>query len=681
MGACLRRLGRREEAATHYEYWIDKFPKNIHLRCNCVNNLIDLGRLQEASSHACEGLEFSPRHKSLLIARAKILRHGGGIEASIAQLECVIRLYPDSSVAWLELGVAHHANSSLTKALDANKKAVELDATCSAAWRNQVILLKELGRPQEALDLFAALSPERKMEADIRSAMAGVLMDMRLVVEAERELAALTKEFPQHAENWVNRAGCLIKLKYINAAIRVLKQGLLWGPGNELLEESLSHCLLETGQIRPGLKMLRKELECHKNISNEKMARIQFSGAAYDAISSAERQILAQRWEKKAVDPSMCNLWADGIRECTRNRRIRIGYLSSDIGDHPVGRFIAPILESHDKEKVETWIISNGPHADEVTNQIRKNADNWINIQYINDPDASRLVADQRLDVLVELGGFTSHSRIGIIARRPAPIQLSYLGYFAPTYLKAIDGWIGDHELFGGLNETDKSAHELIEIEGGYMTYKEKELRISPPEMARRHRFGSFNHSRKIGRDTAMLFALVMNKSPRSELILKSVSFSEDAERQRIRKLLTDSGIDDRRIRILPWVEGRMNHLSCYNEVDTCLDPIPYGGATTTCEALWMGIPVVTLAGEGMMGRLSASILQSAGLSQWIASDIGKYVDIAVELAAKGVRPQESRYELREWIKRSPLANARRLTNALEECYSRLTADNASFLR
>ena len=157
-------------------------------------------------------------------------------------------------------------------------------------------------------------------------------------------------------------------------------------------------------------------------------------------------------------------LWADLLLEPNKGRRLRIGYLSADLCNHPVGRFLLPVLKHHDRKTVEVWGISCGPHRDWITEHIQENCEHWIDCRFHNDTIAARMIADQRLDVLVELGGYTSGSRLGILVHRPAPIQLSYLGFPAPTYLSCVDGWLGDEVLFGGLSPTDQSAHELLKI-------------------------------------------------------------------------------------------------------------------------------------------------------------------------------------------------------------------------
>ena len=282
------------------------------------------------------------------------------------------------------------------------------------------------------------------------------------------------------------------------------------------------------------------------------------------------------------------------------------------------------------------------------------------------------MISDQQLDVLVELGGFTAHNRMGVLTHRPAPMQLSYLGYCAPTYLDCIDGWIGDEALFEGLNNTDHSAHELLKVEGGYMAFiPEKLPKLKAPAKERPFRFGCFNHARKLTDSCIRLFCDVMDQSPpEAELLIKSVSFVEPEERERMRRRFEQAGLARNRLTIEPWVAGWENHMDLYANFDIALDTIPYGGATTSCEALLMGVPVLTLAGPGMIGRLSSSILNSAELGQWVAQDREQFVELARQAAAHNkVRCLNERNALRGHVLRSPLCDAERLSRELERIY------------
>ena len=178
---------------------------------------------------------------------------------------------------------------------------------------------------------------------------------------------------------------------------------------------------------------------------------------------------LARSWEKKATDKSIVNIWADTIRHSKNTAKIKIAYLSTDFCNHPVGRFMLPILELHNKELFEIYGLNCGYNNDDIGVKIRQSCNKWIELENLTDIEAARKISEEQIDIIVELGGYTSGSRLGILVHKPARIQLSYLGYYAPTYLTCIDGWIGDEVLFSRLNKVQREAHNLYYIDKGYM--------------------------------------------------------------------------------------------------------------------------------------------------------------------------------------------------------------------
>ena len=379
---------------------------------------------------------------------------------------------------------------------------------------------------------------------------------------------------------------------------------------------------------------------------------------------------LAKSWEEQHDDNGTKALWKDYCLEAYGRRKLRIGYLSSDYCNHPVSRFLLPVLKHHDKSLLEIWGLNTGPHWDTVSNAIKQECNHWLELNYLTDLQAARVITDQRLDVLIELGGYTGNSRLGICLHHPAPIQMSYLGYPGATYLDSIPWWIGDDILFKTL-EGESKHHSLIKIDGGYMCMPYI-VQAGTPEDSTFNapfRFGSFNHARKLTSRTISLWISILKQSIDSELLLKSISFLEEAEIERIRQRFLQAGVDPKRIRLLPWAKKFEEHISSYNKIDVALDPVPYGGATTTAESLSMGVPVVCYHGAGMVGSLSASILNSAGLDKLINYSEHDYINCAVKLYNSGKRSSKDREQLAKYIATSPLSDSRRVSEGLETAF------------
>ena len=400
---------------------------------------------------------------------------------------------------------------------------------------------------------------------------------------------------------------CLKALKYTIAPRKILRTALLWHPNNIDLQHSYAQSLAEMGKLKSYKKTQRCWKRDTSELSSDHIFSRQFLGISCEQIDHIERRELAQHWESQQLNSKNCNLWADHISINHQKRRIRIGYLSADWRNHPVGRFMLPILKNHDRKKFEIWCIDSTPGHDWISEQLKQSSEHWLDIKHLNGLQAARRISDEQLDILIELGGFTGNSRLDSLVHRPCPVQLSYLGYPAPTHLKCIDGWIGDKELFSTLSPEERRAHPLLYIDGGYMAFDPGTgIPMPKREDVNSFQFGCFNHARKLTNATISLFCKVLDECPQSTLSLKSISFHEEEEKKRIRKKFEHEGVESERLIILDWVSGGLNHLTCYNSIDAALDPFPYGGATTTAESLWMGVPVVTGRHSGMAGCLSA---------------------------------------------------------------------------
>ncbi len=674
LGALLRQRGLLETAANHYRRWLPQLPPTPTFSLNACNCLRELGQAQEALAVVERCLLAHPTDGGLLVGRAECLLDLGELAASRQVLEGVLAQSPNLRPAWVCLGVVLAKQHQLELALQAFARADGLGADQGQMAANRINLLKDLGRLEEAQALWGSLEPSQQTNQAVRGALANLRLSQNHPEEASQLLAVLCQEQPKEASHWLNWAACLRSLKYTVAPVAVLKRGLLHHPQRWELQEALAQALAEMGMQAATLRAWQREAPgSAANWKDVHLFNRQFLGICGDLISEEQRIEQAQTWETAKAHTGVGPLWPDHLLEPLEGRPLRVGYLTADACNHPVGRFLLPILKHHDSRRVEAWVLSCGSHHDWISDQLRQACPRWLDLQAVNDLQAARLIADQRLDVLVELGGFTGGSRLGALVHRPAPLQLSYLGYPAPTYLRCIDGWIGDAVLFAGLSAADRNAHRLLEIPGGYMAFDPGGgLDLPPREGPSRFRFGCFNHARKLSDDAIALFVAVLEAVPQAELVLKSISFHEAAERERIRTRFERAGLAAERLVLLEWVQGGLNHLMRYSAIDGALDPIPYGGATTTCEALWMGVPVVSLAGSGMVGRLSASLLASAGCDEWIAHTQADYIRIAQSLAQQGPRSQDQRLALRQRVAASPMANAARLTRALEAGYQQV---------
>ena len=365
----------------------------------------------------------------------------------------------------------------------------------------------------------------------------------------------------------------------------------------------------------------------------------------------------------------------DGARA---DQRLRIGYVSADFHQHAVAHFIEPVLAAHDSKRFEIFCYYNYPAADAVTGRFEKLAHHWRVIANRSDEDVANMIRADGIDILVDLAGHTPLNRLRVFARKPAPVQASWIGYSSTTGLTRMDYRITD-TISDPIGVTDDLYTEkLVRLPDTFSCFQP--LANSPdvgvlPATQRGHvTFGSFNNFIKMTQEVLQTWARILQRVPTSMLLLKYRSFEAQKIRALVLAAFAKHGVQPARIHFL-GSDDYHTHLRAYHQVDIALDTFPHNGDTTTCDALWMGVPVVVNTGVNHVGLMGASRLRSVGLEDLVARDNDNYVDIACALANDVPRLEKLRATLRETMKASPLMDAPRFTRNLEAAYENMWAN------
>ena len=349
-------------------------------------------------------------------------------------------------------------------------------------------------------------------------------------------------------------------------------------------------------------------------------------------------------------------------------RRLRIGYVSPNLSRHSVGYFIEPVIRCHDRRYFEVFCYYNHTLADDATRRMRESADGWRDIAGSDDEAVARMVREDRIDILFDLAGHSKGNRLGVFARGTAPVQMTWLGYPDTSGLSAVDFRVTDSTADPAPAAEQRHTEKLLRIDDCFLCYEPPA--DAPPVKPRVPGaavvFSSFNNIAKVNAETIRWWGRILAGVPGSRLALKSSPLNFPDTVDRVLDALERGGVDPARVELRGWIGERQQHLDAYGDIDIALDTFPYHGTTTTCEALWMGVPVVTLAGEAHMSRVGASILRCAGFDQLVARDETEYVRIAVELAHDSVTRQALRAELRTRVAASPLLDHAGFTRKLE---------------
>jgi protein O-GlcNAc transferase len=371
------------------------------------------------------------------------------------------------------------------------------------------------------------------------------------------------------------------------------------------------------------------------------------------------------------------SVWPIVARDLEPTRRLRIAYLSPDLRRHSVAYFMLPLLEAHDRSKVEVTCYSTSNLDDDVTERIRAACDRWRSVFRASDEELAEMIGRDEIDILVELSGHTAENRLPMLARRVTPIQMTYLGYPNTTGLAEMDYRITDAIADPPGASDAWHTERLIRVDGGFLAFRpfdwggDRTPGDGAAEDNRAVTFGSFNNLAKINAVVLDAWASILEGVPGSALFLKAKGLRDERIQERIRAVFRARGVDaEARVTMVGHERSNADHLRLYHRVDLALDTFPYNGTTTTCEALWMGTPVVALAGASHAGRVGASLLSRIGLDELVCSSPQTYVDTAVALGNDPGRLKILRTGLRERLLASPLMDAKRLAVGLEAAYA-----------
>ncbi|HMD55024.1 MAG TPA: hypothetical protein VKJ65_10795, partial [Phycisphaerae bacterium] len=350
-------------------------------------------------------------------------------------------------------------------------------------------------------------------------------------------------------------------------------------------------------------------------------------------------------------------------------RRLKIGYVSPDFYAHVVGWNLLPLFQQHNHEQWEIFAYSAVVRPDEWTRKIRSCCDVWRDIAGIDDQKATQMIRDDKIDILIDLALHTAGNRLLIFAQKPAPVQVTWLGYPGSTGLETIDYRLSDPYLDPPQTDLSVYSEQTVRLPETYWCYQPggpvSESAPLPALSTGFITFGCLNIFAKVSPAILELWSQILQAIPKSRLLIHS---NHGTHLNKVRELFGQKGISADRIEFIgrqPWP----NYINTYNRIDISLDPLPYNGGITTCDSLFMGVPVVSLSGQTAVGRAGKSILSNIGLPELVAQKPEEYVEIAVELANDLPRLAKLRRTLRQRMESSPLMDAKRFARNVEAAY------------
>ena len=570
-----------------------------------------------------------------------------------------------------ELAVRHHRVGQLEQALALYRQILAADPNHAETWSNLGTVLKKKGELGEAIEAFRRAVALRPSYAEAYNNLGNALKSAGQTEEAiaaYRQALALRPQFPQA---WFNLGNVLKDAGRLDDAISAYRQALALQANFPAAHANLGNAMKDRADLDEAIACYRKSLELNPDarVASNLLYGMHFqqeddAGRLYEQharwnrtyAESVPRQILPQRQDP---DP---------------HRRLRIGYVSPDFNEHPVGRFMLPLLSHHDHASFEIFCYADVRKADALTERLATHADVWHDTTALSDEQLAQLVADDRIDVLVDLALHTNGNRLLMFARKPAPVQVTYLAYCSTTGVGTIDYRLTDPYFDPASSGDEFYSEKSIHLPRTWWCYQPPDSApdVSPlPARASGNiTFGCLNNFAKVTPATLSMWAQLLREAPGSSLLLHS---HEGSHRQKAQERLARDGVDPNRLQFV----GRLSfakYLEQYARIDIALDPFPFGGGTTTCDALWMGAPVISLAGRTAVSRAGLSILSNIGLPDLVAHTPDDYVRIAATLASNRPELEDLRTTLRDRMRSSPLMDAPQFARDVETAYRQISS-------
>ena len=595
----------------------------------------------------------------------------GRPEEAITQYQKALDIKPDFAEAYYNLAYVRHQLGQVEKAIPLYQKVVELRPDLSEAHNNLGNAYQHQGLLGEASACYQKALELRPDNAQAYSNLGNVYQVEGRIDQAIFCYEKAVKLNPDNPEAYNNMGSALKHCGRLEEAVLCHRKALELESGNAMTHNNLGSAYKHQGKLPEAISCYRKA--CHLKRDYAEAHSNLILAMQYEQTSDL-REIFHESlaWWEQHGSPNTRGFVHNRSPD-SKKKRLRIGYVSPDFREHSVSYFFLPLLEAHDRNEVEVFCYSEVKRADEVTGRIKTLSDHWRSTVGLTSDAVARRIYEDRIDILVDLAGHTADNRLLVFSGKPAPVQVTWLGYPGTTGMEVMDYRLTD-EIADPSGDADKYHSEsLIRLPHGFLCY-------SPPEPSpdisdlpsidkKQVTFGSFNNLPKVNERVVDIWSMILLEVPGSSLLLKSRQLRDEPTKRRYMDIFIRNGVDFSRVEMLPATVSTSEHLDLYNRVDIGLDPFPYNGTTTTCEALWMGVPVVTLRGGRHSTRVGASILNCVGLSDLVAENEDEYISKAVGLASDPGRLKKLRTGMRRRMMESPLCNPESFARSIESVY------------
>lgn len=623
------------------------------------------GQLDAAANAYRRILEVRPEDADALHLLGLVRHQQGDNESAFAFLARAVALDPQRPTFRFNYGTVLMARGDETAAEAELTVATELAPTNTAAWANLGTVRGKLADYEGAHHAFQMVLHHDHSHALGFSGLSAALNGLRRYEDALAAANSALDIDPDIAEAHLNRGNALQGMGLTFAALDAFERSASLAPNDPRGPYNLGNLHQDCGRLDEAAasfdEALARDPSHGQARSNRLMCELYREQSTEQSLYEAHRA-----WSSSELSPPP-------TPQSTISQPLKVAYVSPDFRMHSCAYFLEPVLANHDPKVVDVYCYADVDRPDRVTNRLKTLNVHWRDIAGWSDDAVIRQVEKDGIDLLIDLAGHTNKNRLSVFARRAARFQVSWLGYPATTGVPEI-GWRLTDAIADPPGAADRWHTEtLIRLPSGFHCYRPPadapSVSSLPAGKTGQITFGSFNSLAKVGPATISLWAEILHAVPGSRLVLKGKSLDGDGARAHFSSAFERFGIGGNQLVLWGWIDRDDGPLAAYHDIDIGLDPFPYNGTTTTCEALWMGVPVVTLRGERHAARVGESLLSTIGRHDWIADDPASYRDTAVRLAGDTNGLALIRAGLREAVSASPLRDESGFARAMESAF------------
>ncbi len=623
------------------------------------------GRLQEAKAAYRRLLRRDANNDAAMNALGILLGQTGDYTEAEKSLRRAIAIDSRNPAYHTNLGVALRRAGKLIDAIESYKRALALDGKNPDTLSNIGAALLKLGQPEGSVPYLEKAISVRPDSEDAYVNLSNALYALGRIPEAIDRARTAVQLAPSDAYAWSNLGLILLWQGMLDEATKSLTSAVNIDPANVSFRIDLGNCYFAIGDMDNAIRCAREALELDPSSPKARSNLLFF--LTYTTIPRAEL-FREHRSVGERIEANLKRNWPNHRNLRDPARKLKIGYVSADFCEHALSYFTAPVLSRHDKSKFEIVCFDNGSRPDDVGKRFRQSADHWVPIAEMSDDRAAALIQGLGIDILVDLSGHTAGNRLPVFARKPAPVQVHWLGYIDTTGLEAMDYRITDSRL-DPPDESDRyytESQARLPIACAFEPFQPSPDVNPLPGLSGAFTFACLNRLAKITPEVVECWVRVLGAVPDAFLLL---GWSDNpGAKSRLIRLFGEHGVSEQRIRFLPKL-NLTNYMKVHGEIDLALDPFPYNGGATSCHSMWMGVPLVALRGDRYMARMGADLLENVGLDEFVADDPDRYVEIAVGFANRRKELAEIRRTLRQRFLASPLGRPDQFVSKLETAY------------